>query len=222
MSVPVKTDPSLTIVPSSVEIQSSVIGDVRLRILHASADLFSRFGFNGVSLSQVAIAAGVGKANILYHFESKERLWQEAVDWLYEQVDADLYRHQIAENPDNVWLEIRNATRVYLEACRRFPAFVRLPMVEGMTPSWRLEWIAKRHVRRHILAMRTLVTRMVEAGSLPPVNPFFFQYILSSGQIFVGLAPMFESAVEVDTTAPDFLDAYTESLMRLLAPTDPA
>ena len=44
-------------------------------ILDAALPLFAERGFDGVSMRQVSEAAGVSKANIYYHFESKEALY---------------------------------------------------------------------------------------------------------------------------------------------------
>ncbi|HBE91853.1 MAG TPA: TetR/AcrR family transcriptional regulator, partial [Gammaproteobacteria bacterium] len=44
-------------------------------ILDAATRLFAERGFDGVSMRQVSEAAGVSKANIYHHFESKEALY---------------------------------------------------------------------------------------------------------------------------------------------------
>lgn len=41
-------------------------------ILEAALDVFSRFGFRGSTIDQIAEAAGMSKPNLLYYFRSKE------------------------------------------------------------------------------------------------------------------------------------------------------
>ncbi|WP_293397657.1 TetR/AcrR family transcriptional regulator [Nevskia sp.] len=48
-------------------------------ILDAAASLFSRTGFDAVSLSEIASRAGVCKANIFHHFDSKEALYLDVM-----------------------------------------------------------------------------------------------------------------------------------------------
>lgn len=48
-------------------------------ILEAAATLFSRTGFEAVSLSEIASRAGVCKANIFHHFDSKEALYLDVM-----------------------------------------------------------------------------------------------------------------------------------------------
>lgn len=59
----------------------------RATILEAALDVFSRHGFRGSTLDQIAQAAGLSKPNVLYYFASKEAihttlLSQLLVDWL--------------------------------------------------------------------------------------------------------------------------------------------
>ncbi len=49
------------------------------RILAAAEDLFSRCGFDAASMNDIAEAAGVSKANIFHHFESKNALYLAVV-----------------------------------------------------------------------------------------------------------------------------------------------
>lgn len=49
------------------------------RILAAAEELFSRRGFDAVSMNDIAEAAGVSKANIFHHFESKSALYHAVV-----------------------------------------------------------------------------------------------------------------------------------------------
>jgi AcrR family transcriptional regulator len=59
--------------------------DNRSRLLHAAADVFAEFGFEGASLRAIADAAGVSFQLIAYYFGSKEELWVATVDYLFER-----------------------------------------------------------------------------------------------------------------------------------------
>lgn len=51
-----------------------------LAILEAAVNLFSENGYRAVSMRSVAEAAGVSKANIYHHFESKEALYRAILE----------------------------------------------------------------------------------------------------------------------------------------------
>ena len=59
--------------PVPVSSRSSV--DAAARILRAAEALFSRHGYDGVSMSAIALQAGVSKANVFHHFSSKSALY---------------------------------------------------------------------------------------------------------------------------------------------------
>ncbi|MDY6943187.1 MAG: TetR/AcrR family transcriptional regulator [Pseudomonadota bacterium] len=49
-------------------------------ILDAAKELFSEHGFDGVSINAIAARAGVCKANVFHHFESKEALYRAVLE----------------------------------------------------------------------------------------------------------------------------------------------
>jgi TetR/AcrR family transcriptional regulator len=194
-------------------------GKARERALAAAAHLFSIHGFEGVSLAEVTERAEIGKPNLLYHFDSKEKLWKASVDWLYAQVDAHMEKYPIpvSDQPAEGWSALREGMRHYLEACCTWPAYVRLPLVEGMSPSWRNDWIATRHFRRQAESMRDLVGRLVETGALPPVDALQLQLLMASGQFLLAIGPMVEAGTGVNVADPGWLDSYVDTVIRMLA-----
>ena len=54
----------------------SVKTDAAQRILTAAEELFGERGFNGVSIRDIADAAGVSKANVFHHYSSKLALYE--------------------------------------------------------------------------------------------------------------------------------------------------
>lgn len=54
--------------------------ETRERVVQAAAHLFARRGYSGVSIADVATAAGVSKAGLLHHFASKEVLFLAVVE----------------------------------------------------------------------------------------------------------------------------------------------
>lgn len=59
--------------------------DNRSRLLRAATDAFAEFGYEGTSLRTIADSAGVSFQLIAYYFGSKEELWVETVEYLFER-----------------------------------------------------------------------------------------------------------------------------------------
>lgn len=56
----------------------------RRRILDAALDVFSKHGYRGATLDQIAEAAGLSKPNILYYFDGKEEIHVTLLNQLME------------------------------------------------------------------------------------------------------------------------------------------
>ncbi len=56
----------------------------RATILEAALEVFSKFGFRGSTLDQIAKQAGLSKPNVLYYFPSKEAIHTELLSCLME------------------------------------------------------------------------------------------------------------------------------------------
>ncbi len=58
--------------------------DPAQRILEAADALFARQGYDGVSVRDVARAAGVNKASVFYYYNTKEKLFERVMTRYYE------------------------------------------------------------------------------------------------------------------------------------------
>ena len=57
------------------------------RIVAVASGLFARRGIDGVSIAEIALGAGVSKANVMHHFGSKDGLYAACL----EVIDAHLH-----------------------------------------------------------------------------------------------------------------------------------
>ena len=92
-------------------------------ILQAALDVFSRNGFRGSTLDEIADAAGMSKPNLLYYFSTKEAIHRKLIDRLLNTW-LDPLR---AIDPDGDPLsEIRSYIRRKIEMARDYPRESRL------------------------------------------------------------------------------------------------
>ena len=61
------------------------------QILEAALDVFSRNGFRGSTIDQIAEAANMSKPNLLYYFRTKEMIHRELIDRLLSTWLAPLH-----------------------------------------------------------------------------------------------------------------------------------
>lgn len=92
-------------------------------ILEAALDVFSREGFRGATIDQIAEAAGMSKPNLLYYFPRKEEIYKRLMTsmldiWLQPLREIDSVGDPIPE--------LRSYIRRKLEMSRDFPRQSRL------------------------------------------------------------------------------------------------
>ena len=54
----------------------------REKLLLSSFELFSKYGFDKTNLSDIAVAAGVTRGAVYWHFENKDELFMELLKYL--------------------------------------------------------------------------------------------------------------------------------------------
>lgn len=209
---PMKTAPA----KKKLNVRDQRREDSRQAVLVAAADLFSRHGYNGVALDDIAAASGVRKNNLIYHFTSKEQLWKEAVDWIFARTDAFFSETRSPPTKDP-WEGFEDYARSYFEVCRRFPPYMLIPLIEGVNQSWRSDYLAEHHLRRNIQNFDQYVHELVAAGVLPPIQSIYLQNIFTGGaQLFLALGPLWQKAIDVDTHEPEFVENYVNALLQLI------
>lgn len=148
-------------------------------LIAAAIKLFAERGYAGTSIADIAAEAGTAKASVLYHFADKEAVWIEAVETLWGEVDAFYVASRLpAGRPALERLE--HVLARFVEASLRWPAYVRIPFIEGMTPSWRSDWLVDRHFAVHIRFTDALLRELQAAGRLRPGAIAHYQALLSS------------------------------------------
>lgn len=87
-------------------IKNETINETKIKILEVSLELFSKQGFKGTTIRQIANEVGIKGASIYNHFGGKEEIL-EAIFSIYrprsfrENLINNTYVEQIKENPDN-------------------------------------------------------------------------------------------------------------------------
>ena len=92
-------------------------------ILDAALNVFSKFGFRGSTIDQIALEAGLSKPNILYYFDSKDTIHTMLLSRLLEKWLEPLERMQDSNDPV---AEICAYVTRKLEMARDYPRESRL------------------------------------------------------------------------------------------------
>jgi TetR/AcrR family transcriptional regulator len=161
--------------------------DTQERILGAALEAFSENGFDGARTREIAARAGVPLGLLQYHFGSKRKLWQAAVDRAFGELRSGLEAILRDPRPADERERMRLLIRGHVDFVARNPAFVRLMHDEGKRRGPRMRWMVDRHVKPLFEAVVPLLRSAQAEGCLPAaIAPFHFVYALAGavGVIF--------------------------------------
>lgn len=137
-------------------------------ILDAALEVFSRQGFRGATLDQIAAEAGLSKPNLLYYFPSKEAihvslLTELMTTWLDPLRDLDADGEPVEE--------LLAYMRRKLEMSRDFPRESRLFANEILQGAPRMIGALEGELKDLVNEKSTIIQAWMDAGRLAPVDP---------------------------------------------------
>ncbi|MEO3413570.1 TetR family transcriptional regulator C-terminal domain-containing protein [Roseovarius sp. CAU 1744] len=185
----------------------------RLIILDAALEVFSKHGFRGATLDQIATQAGLSKPNILYYFDGKEDIHVTLLNQLMDTWLAPL--HKIDPTGDPLEEIMRYVSRK-LEMSREFPRESRLFANEILQGAPRMAPHLESGLKPLVDEKAAVIQQWIDAGRLAPVDPRHLIFsIWATTQHYAD----FEAQIEVlmaGTPAHEGAGTYLDALFRRL------
>ena len=147
--------------------------DAREKLLVAGTELFALKGFAGVSIRELATAAGVNSALISYHFGGKEGLYEAVVTAQYERLVGKF--EAIAASTATMEEKIR----MYADVIRRNhtedqPLMARLIQGELTSPTACLENVVRKYTVRIAGIISGVLRQGIQSGTFrQDIDPVF-------------------------------------------------
>jgi AcrR family transcriptional regulator len=180
----------------------------REAILMAATRLFAERGYEGTSIADVASGGGSTKPAVLYHFTDKETLWRTCVETLWAEVE-DFYRDNWPRDLPPSRARVEKALTLFVDAGLRWPAYIRIPFIEGAAQSWRSEWLVDRHFGIHVRQTDKMLIACQKLGQIPPGDIAHYHALLTSPiNVFLAQPEAWNRALERRLDDRDALVAY--------------
>jgi TetR/AcrR family transcriptional regulator len=141
----------------------------RETILEAALDIFSRRGFRGATLDQIAEAAGLSKPNLLYYFPTKEAMHQTLLARLLDDWLAPL-RALDADAADPI-AEVLAYVERKLELARDFPRESRLFANEILQGAPRMGATLDGDLKALVAEKAAILQAWMDEGRIAPMSP---------------------------------------------------
>lgn len=190
----------------------------RALILDAALEVFSRHGFRGSTLDQIAEAAGLSKPNMLYYFPSKEAIHAELLEGLLDTWLDPLRALDPAGEP---LAELRGYVRRKLQMARDFPRESRLFANEILQGAPRIEALLRTDLKALVDEKAALIARWAKEGRLAPLDPHHLIFsIWATTQHYADFAAQVEMVLGAEGRDPfPAAAAFLDTLFaRALAP----
>ncbi len=138
-------------------------------ILEAALDVFSREGFRGATIDQIAEAAGMSKPNLLYYFPRKEEIYKRLMT---SMLDVWLTPLRELDSVGDPVPEIRSYIRRKLEMSRDFPRQSRLFANEMLQGAPRILDVLEGDLKQLVDEKARVLEGWMQAGKIVRTDPY--------------------------------------------------
>ncbi|WP_370402579.1 TetR family transcriptional regulator C-terminal domain-containing protein [Sulfitobacter sp. JB4-11] len=166
-------------------------------ILDAALEVFSRHGYRGTTLDQIAAEAGLSKPNILYYFDGKAEIHVTLLNRLMTSWLDPLIKLNAEGDPRH---EILSYVQRKLDMARDLPQESRLFAGEILQGAPRMSPDLERHLKPLFDEKCALIQRWIDEGALPSLNP---QHLIFSIWATTQHYADFDAQVRVLLDTPD-------------------
>lgn len=181
------------------------------QILAEATRLFARHGFAGTSIQAIAAGVGISKPTLVYHYGSKERLYDAVLDALLDHWRDELPRLMTAASSGGPRLDA--LLSAFFDFFRRDPNRARLLLREALDRPDAL----RLRLREHLQPWTGLLTQALRVGQAQGVlreqaDPEAFTVLVISAAL--GVVALGEHTAALVSPEPD-LDAQQAELVRI-------
>jgi AcrR family transcriptional regulator len=156
--------------------------DVRERVLGAALECFGAFGFEGTSTRAVAHRAKVTHTLVLYHFQSKDRLWIATMEDILNKYMAEMKENFDTSPQRSAQAALRVFIEQFVRMSARQPQVHRILTNEGNQGTPRLKWVIGHFLRGHYTLVRNLILRGQAEGTVRQCDPArLYYHIIGAG-----------------------------------------
>jgi len=189
--------------PERTTAKTNTAQETRSQILQAALQQFSRRGFEGASVTQIAKAAGVPQPLLNYHFGTKSELWQAVADHLFGRftdVFGGIGTHLKDLDPVDA---MKVVLRRQIEFLAGNPEFFQFVVLETLEDSPRLRYMFDRHIEPFNETLARYSRAGQELGLIKPYLPVqVSQTIAGSMLLFFGESELLRIGYGIDTRDP--------------------
>lgn len=189
---------------------------VRQRVIQSALQAFAIHGYEGARLKDIAAAADISLPLLVYHFESKENLWETAMRQAAGLLDERI-RELNAASDLSPTDKLRQLVIALVGVCAEFPEFHRIMSMESYKLSERLIFLCKQCAKHHYLSMMEIITNAQKySPQMSQISAERLCYVMISMARISNNAAEFEYLTGIDPKNPREIKTTIEDICNLL------
>lgn len=182
------------------------------KILKAAIEIFSRKGFDGTRITEIAERSGLPKANVYYYFASKEEIYTAVIAHLIQGWDEALKHISSDRDPAEA---LTAYVRAKLDYTRRNAAESRLFANEIIRGARFLTRKNRIHMQDVTNRHAKVIEGWIAEGRLKPVDArHLFIMLWAATQFYADFEPLACDALDKPKLKPADFDAAAETIAR--------
>jgi len=164
----------------STRFKSGSIGDKnQQKVLEAAVKIFSRKGFSGARIDEIAKEAGMSKTNMLYYFKTKGELYQAVIDRVLRRWLSSLGELHSDDQPIDV---ITQYISTKMQLSQQYPDASRLIAMEIVGGAPVIGDFLKTELHQWVKQKGQTFLKWQNEGLMAPIDPahvFFMIWALT-------------------------------------------
>ncbi|WP_319557758.1 HTH-type transcriptional regulator RutR [Thiomicrorhabdus sp.] len=191
--------------------------DKRQYILGIALSVFSKFGFHGTTIEQVASAADISKTNLFYYFKSKEELYLTILENILKDWLAPVSGFNEVDDPKTV---LENYIRLKLELSRDQPEASKLFCLEIIQGAPILKGYLTSELKPIIDEKSKVVEKWIEQGKIKPIDPTQLIFIIwATTQHYADFSVQIKALTGKDLKNKAFFEETCQTIQRVVLST---
>jgi AcrR family transcriptional regulator len=197
--------------------------DRRQQILRVATEIFSRNGFRGTTLRQLAKRAGISEATIYQHFPSKEALYDAILEQRMDNSRHLFFPRQAAESKQDREL-MNTLIENFLHEQATDNSFLRMLLFSALEGHDLARKFVTGHMRKFYRFLSTYLSQRMDDGALKPMDPQLTARLLMGMVLIVVLhREIFQDPImtmlDIERLPSQVVDLFCHGVMAAPKPT---
>lgn len=187
------------------------------QLLDASATIFARDGYDGVSLRKLQQELNVSYTFFHHYFDSKEALWKAVVDRLCSATNAEILSALQHINHEGSEIDaLKEGIAVYIRCAFEFPAIYHICQQESLREGPRLEYLYRNYFEPAWQLIGEMVAEVNQGNCIKEIPTEMLFFVVQSAIAPVVQLPFYQRLTGNNELATQHLEQHIQQAIDLL------